>query len=84
MINYILLIYSKQEGHQDTKEVTTNQLPRIGEKVVLDNAEGIGKIYEVIDVHHGIHGTDVFVNEVATITDYMSKFEPQQPSIFSL
>ncbi len=84
MAKYMMLVYSKQEGHQETKEVTTKELPRIGEKVVLNNAEGIGIVYEAIDIHHGKDGIDVFVNEVATITDYMSRFNPQEPFAFTL
>lgn len=53
------------------KEVDLSRIPCKGEKIVLDDADGIGYVYDVADVHFGNHQkVDIYAYRVGTITEY--------------
>jgi hypothetical protein len=73
-----------------SKRTTNNEnvlsmesIPRLNEKFILKNEEGIASVYKVYDVHHNVNisdydemDTEIYIVFVATLEGYMSAMEP--------
>lgn len=65
-----------KEGFRLLEQVVgyNGPIPRMGEKVVMTDTEGIGQVYNVVELHYAFPNTnklDIFLEHLATITDYM-------------
>lgn len=74
-------IYRVYNPYKD--DLSMNQLPRIGEKIVFD-IDGIAHIAEVIDVHHAINdgNVDIIIGKERLYTDYKKELDSLGTLVF--
>ena len=59
------------------KEMKVPAVPTKGDKITINDEDGIGQIYSVYDVHYGDTGVDVNIIYLGNVTDYYSSGYPE-------
>ena len=75
-IKFMLRELDSNNKYKNVKEVILSSIPRINEKIFVNNDKGVAYVYQVQDIHHGEEGVDVLSICLGSGNEYNSKIYP--------